>query len=46
MVQKAAMAGMACILSLSAPTALAVDLAADAGMALFARSGGAAMRLA
>jgi FdhD protein len=46
MVQKAAMAGMACILSLSAPTALAVDLAAGAGMALFARSGGSAVRLA
>jgi FdhD protein len=38
-VQKAAMLGVATLATMSAPTALALRLAADAGMTLAARSG-------
>ena len=39
LVQKTAAAGMAHLATISAPTALALDLAAEAGMTLAARAG-------
>ena len=43
LVQKAAMAGVPFLASVSAPTALAVRLAAEAGMGLAARAEGGIM---